>query len=93
VTYVLMGLGIVVGLALGGLAGLKAGAALTRRPVWFWTVVGALFVVAILLTGRALSTGAMWLAGSALGGLTGGLTGLKYGRDTELRSLITPRGR
>ena len=92
-TYLLMGVGIVVGLALGGLGGLKVGAVLTNRPVWFWVVVAALFVVAVLLTGQALTTGAMWLAGATLGVLAGGLTGLKYGRDVELRSLLTPPGR
>jgi hypothetical protein len=93
VTYVLIGLGIVVGLVLGFLAGLKAGAVLMHRPVWFWLGVGVLFVAAVLVTGEALLAGAMWMAGAALGVLTGGLTGLKYGRDAELRSLITPPGR
>jgi hypothetical protein len=88
-----MGLGIVIGLAAGGFGGFKAGSALTSRPATFWVVVGLLFAVAVVTMTQALRTDALWLAGTALGALAGGLTGLKYGRDVELRSLLTPPGR
>ncbi len=88
-----MGLGIVIGLAAGGFGGFKAGSALTGRPATFWAVVGLLFAVAVVTMTQALRADALWLAGTALGALAGGLTGLKYGRDVELRSLLTPPGR
>lgn len=92
-TYVLMGIGIVVGLALGGYGGFRVGSAVVGRRRRFWLIVALLFVVATAILGQALHADAMWLAGLALGVLGGGVTGLKYGSDEQLRSLITPPGR
>jgi hypothetical protein len=93
VTYVLIGLGAVVGLGVGLILGLRVGTGLSARPKTFWMVIAALFAASIVVTGLALQAQMVWLAGMALGTLTGGLTGLKYGRDAELRSLVTRRGR
>lgn len=88
-----MALGIVAGLAAGGLLGLWAGMRLSARPVWFVVAIVALFGATVAGMARGLSADALWLAGLSLGLLGGGLTGLKYGRDAELRSLLTPPGR
>ena len=92
-TYVLMGIGLLTGLAVGGLAGFKLGSAVTGRRTRFWIIAIALLVLSTVLLAQALRIDAMWLAGAALGALAGGLTGLKYGWDAELRSLISPPGR
>lgn len=93
VSYVIIVLGAVAGLVLGALGGLKLGMASSGHPARFWIAVALLFTATVVVTGQALIADAMWLAASALGVLAGGLTGLKYGRDAVLRSLVTPPGR
>jgi uncharacterized protein YcfJ len=93
VTYVLMGVGLVAGLAAGGFAGFKVGSRVTGRRARFWLIAVALLVGSTVVLAYALRIDAMWLTGTALGILAGGLTGLKYGWDAELRSLLSPLDR
>jgi hypothetical protein len=93
VSYVLVALGALVGFGVGLILGLKTGSVLGERPKTFWVVVAALFVAAVVVAGLALQGEMVWVASMALGVLAGGLTGLKYGRDAVLRSLVTPPGR
>ncbi len=92
-TYVVLAIAAVVGLAAGLAAGYKAGSALVGRRFWFWASVALLFVVSTAIVGAALLGDRLWLAVAMLGLLTGCLTGMKYGWDTELRTLLNRSGR
>jgi hypothetical protein len=83
----------VLGLGLGALGGYRAGSVFSARRARFWTAVALLFALCIGAAAWALARDATWIAGGSVGVLTGGLTGLKYGSDKELRKLLNPRGR
>ena len=92
-SYVILTFAGLVGLAVGAVAGFKIGSVIGGRRPTFWLLVALLFIVTTVAVAQATRTDALWLAAAALGVLAGGLTGLKYGSDAELRSLVTPRGR
>ncbi len=92
-SYLWLGLGLLIGLALGGLVGFKIGSAWKRFGFRFWAFVVALFAAAVVSIAYGIRSETMLVTGVALGGLTGGLTGLKYGGDEDLKRLLSRSAR
>lgn len=92
-TYLVLVVAAVVGVLIGVVPGYKAGSSLAGRRLWFWVSVALVFALAIGVVGVALLAELQWLAVGTLGVLTGMITGMKYGWDSELRSLISRSGR
>lgn len=77
--------GIMTGVAVGGLAGFWIGGRVRgqRRAYWALNVVAVLACAAIDFAGLAL--GRPWLAYSAVGLMGGLITGMKYGYSDAMR--------
>jgi hypothetical protein len=93
VSVVPLVLGAVGGLVVGAVLGLWLGDRLKASTAKLLVGVGVLFVACTWAATAGLQSSNPWVVGAAVGALAGGLTGMKYGRDSELRRLISPRGR
>jgi len=82
--------GIVLGLALGGLAGFALGERFRGRTRVYWTmnIVAVLGCAALDYVG--LVSGRYWLAYSAVGLMGGMITGLKYGYSDSIAMRSSP---
>jgi hypothetical protein len=78
-------LGVMGGMALGGLVGYQLGVRVRERRRAFWLLAGASVAVGLAVDLAGLATGRRWLAVGGLGLMFGLLTGLKYGGIAGVR--------
>ena len=86
-------LGVIVGLALGGFAGLRGGRWAEGNATRYWSLNAAAFLGSLLLDLAGLFVHAPWLSYGALGLMAGLITGLKYGHSPTLRVWEPPTPR
>ena len=83
-------IGIVAGLAIGAIGGLRAGAWARGDAVRYWSLNAVAFLGSLGLDIVGLLVRQPWLSYGSLGLMAGLITGLKYGYSPTLRVRETP---
>lgn len=81
---------IIVGLAVGGVAGFWIGSKWREDRRIMWSVAVAAFLAASILNFAGQFSGKEWLAIGALGLMGGIISGVKYGGFPEVRAWDEP---